>query len=212
MTIPAASGTAKPSSQALTDSGTSGDAASVETDLAEIFRAPPIVPGESEATYRSLYQQVRHAVKPADLIEELWVRDITDLFWETLRLRRFKATLMTIAADQAVQGNESVLPHHYTYAYNWAKDKPATLEEVEEMLAAEGLDAETISAQTLLTRLDDFERIDDLIMKTEARRNAVLREIDRRRAATAERLRNAIEDITDVEIEEAPSVDTPESR
>jgi hypothetical protein len=105
MTKRAASDTAKRPSQSLTTSGTSGEAASVETDLEEIFGAPPIVPGESEANYRSLYQRVRHAVEPADLIEEFWVRDVTDLFWETLRLRRLKAKLMTIAVDRAVQGD-----------------------------------------------------------------------------------------------------------
>jgi hypothetical protein len=209
MTMRAASGTAKRPSQSLTTSGTSGEAASVETDLEEIFGPPPILPGESEATYRSLYQRVRHGVEPTDLIEELWARDVTDLFWETLRLRRLKAKLMTIAAHQAAQGNNDVLPHSYTPADFWP-NKPAPVEEVEEGLAAAGLDGETISAHVLLTRLDDFERLDRLIMQTEARRDAALREIDRRRAA-AERLRDAIEEVTDVEIDEAPSLDTPGS-
>jgi hypothetical protein len=167
----------------------------------KIFGAPPIVPGESEANYRSLYQRVRHAVEPADLIEEFWVRDVTDLFWETLRLRRLRAKLMTIAVDRAVQGGDGIgLPYSYTPTNLWVRKKPTALEKVEERLAAAGLDGETISAQILLTRLDDFERLDHLIMKTEARRNAALREIDRHRGAAAERLRNAIEDVTDVEI------------
>jgi hypothetical protein len=44
-------------------------------------------------------------------------------------------------------------------------------------------------------------------MQTELRPNAALREIDRRRGAAAERLRNATQDVvTDVEIEEVPLV------
>ena len=97
----------------------------------------------------------------------------------------------------------SVLEHQ------WVRRQPKALKTVEQILAAAGLDSEAIWAQTLTVRLDDFERIDRMIMQKEARRNTALREVDRRRAAAAERLRNAIEDVTDVEIEEAPSVETP---
>jgi hypothetical protein len=200
------SGTGKRLSQSLTTSGPSGEAASVETDLEEIFGAPPIVPGESEANYRSLYQQLRHAVEPADPIEELWVRDVTDLYWETQRFRRLKAKLMTVAVDRAVQGEHyHPLPYGNTPTHVWARSEPAALEEVEEKLAAAGLDGVAISAQVLLTRLGDFEQLERMIMQTEARRAAALREIDRRRAAFAERLRDAIEEVA---VDEALSNDT----
>jgi hypothetical protein len=90
-------------------------------------------------------------------------------------------------------------------------DKAATssIENLEQILAAAGLDSEAIWAQTLAVRLDDFERIDRMIMQKEVRRNGARREIDRGRAAAAERLRNAIEDTADMEVEEAPSVATP---
>ena len=90
---------------------------------------------------------------------------------------------------------------------NWARKEPAALEEVAGILAAAGLDDETISAKTLSIKLDTFDRIDRMIMQTELRRNAALREIDRRRGAAAARLRNAIQDVTDVEIEEVPLAD-----
>ena len=38
--------------------------------------------------------RVTTAVVPADIIEEFWVRDVVDLVWEALRLRRLKASLL----------------------------------------------------------------------------------------------------------------------
>jgi hypothetical protein len=209
MTIRA--GTAKRPSQSLPTSGTSGEVGSVGADLEEIVGPPPILPGENEATYRSLYQRIRNAIEPADTIEEILARDVTDLSWEISRLRRLKEKLMTISAHSGLKHllivlkpeDASVLEHQ------WVRRQPKALKTVEQILAAAGLDSEAIWAQTLTVRLDDFERIDRMIMQKEARRNTALREVDRRRAAAAERLRNAIEDVTDVEIEEAPSVETP---
>ena len=41
-------------------------------------------------------------MKPADIFEEVWVRDIVDLSWEVLRLRRLKASLMTATAYEGL--------------------------------------------------------------------------------------------------------------
>ena len=36
------------------------------------------------------------AIKPKDVLEEMWVRDVVDLTWETLRMRRLKAALLIV--------------------------------------------------------------------------------------------------------------------
>jgi hypothetical protein len=46
------------------------------------------------AAYEQLLAQVTAAVESADVIEEFWVRDVVDLTWEALRLRRLKAQLL----------------------------------------------------------------------------------------------------------------------
>lgn len=72
------------------------------------------------------------------------------------------------------------------------------------MLELGGLDEEAINAQTLVINLETFEMIDHSIMQTEARRNAVLREVDRHREALARRLREASATIEDAEFTELP--------
>jgi hypothetical protein len=49
--------------------------------------------------------------------------------------------------------------------------------------------------------LDDIERIDRVIASAEARRNAVLREVDRHRSGLAQTLRSAMEEPEDAEFE-----------
>ena len=39
---------------------------------------------------------------PSDILEQIWVRDVVDLTWETLRLRRLKAQFLTATAHEGL--------------------------------------------------------------------------------------------------------------
>src|SRR5262245_24628779 len=67
-----------------------------------LFGARPLIAGEDAAAYDELVARVTAHVKPADILEELWVRDVVDLFWEALRLRRLKAKVIAAAAPRAL--------------------------------------------------------------------------------------------------------------
>ena len=56
---------------------------------------PPLIEGEDGAAYNQLHGSITAAVKPKDFIEEILARDIADLSWEVLRLRRVKGKLLT---------------------------------------------------------------------------------------------------------------------
>jgi hypothetical protein len=61
-------------------------------------------------------------------------------------------------------------------------------------------------ARTLALKIHEIERIDRMTMAAEARRNAVLREIERHRASFARSLRRTVDDVeeADVKIIAAP--------
>jgi hypothetical protein len=180
------------------------DGSAVEPDLNEIFGPPPILEGEREQSYKDLYRRVRAAIGPIDVIEEIWVRDITDLSWETFRLRRLKAGLLALAAPDGMKTIlQSVrLLHRDRFLRDkWAKADPKTRKEVDKILSDLGLDSEAVMAQTLAIRLDDIERIDHLTMQAETRRNAALREIDRRRGVI-DRLQTILDDAEEAEFEQ----------
>jgi hypothetical protein len=173
-----------------------------EADLDSLLGPPPLLKGEDATAYQTLKIRILSAVKPEDAIEEMWVRDILDLLWETTRLRRLKAKLMNVAAHE---GLKSILRPRVSFLYlddlveGWAQRNPEIVTKVMLILKSAGLDEEDIAAQTLAVECDTFEKIDRMIMQTEARRHVVLREIDRRRDALARRLREVSAQIEDGE-------------
>jgi len=60
-----------------------------------LFGPPPLLEGEDAAAYDELLVRISGAVKPTDIFEEIWIREIVDLVWGAFRLRRLKANLMT---------------------------------------------------------------------------------------------------------------------
>jgi hypothetical protein len=159
------------------------------------FGPAPLTEGEDAAAYDELLLRISAAVRPHDIFEEIWVRDIVDLVWEAFRLRRLKACLMTAGARAALVQELGPLvgwPQAQGLAGSWAARKPGALAEVEEHLTAAGIGLEGVAAEGLCLKLEFIERIDRMIMAAEARRNAALREIDRYRATLGRQLRQAV--------------------
>jgi hypothetical protein len=153
-------------------------------DLASLIGPPALLEGEDGAAYDELTVRFRSAIEPADVIEEIWVRDIVDLVWETIRLRRWKAKIMQAAAHEGLA--RLLTPHVPAVdlrdlVNRWSRRDPVSRKKVDALLKKAGLDQDAIAAQTLAVRLDTFDKIDTLLTKTEARRNLILREVNRHR-------------------------------
>jgi len=162
---------------------------------------PPLIAGEDAAGYDELLARIAGTLQPADMLEQIWVRDVVDLVWEIFRLRRLKSALLTQAAyeglrkvlDQLVNGSS------YALAEKWARRDRAAIKTVDEALASAGLTMEAVRARTLSARIDDVERIDRMTMVAEGRRDSILRELERHRASFAQRLRRVVPDAEDAE-------------
>ena len=169
-----------------------------------LFGPPPLIVGENSADYDELLAHISAAVKPSDVLEEIWVRDVADLVWETFRLRRHKPSLL---AANASKGLKIVLASFMdsdeaeNLAACWLVRQRSAVKEVDKLLASAGLTMDAVMAQTLSTMIDDVERIDRMIMTMEARRNAALREIDRHRGSLGQLLRRAVQQAEDAEFE-----------
>jgi hypothetical protein len=151
-----------------------------------LFCPPQLIAGEDRGAYDELLATVCAMVKPADIIEEIYVRDFVDCEWDVRRYRRLKNALM---AATAYEGLRKVLePISFEgwldLVEAWAARKPEAVEEVDRRLAAAGLTIDAVMAQTLCEHLD-----------AEVRRNAALCEIERHRATLAVRLRQTVQQI-----------------
>jgi hypothetical protein len=183
-----------------------GAVSTPSADLQALLGPPSIIYGEAKDGYDALFARVQASVRPKDIFEEFWVKDVVDLVWWAQRLRRLKDNLLVATTQEAI--TEVMLPligddKALALAHGWAVRKPEFVEKLRSYLRHAELSMDVVMAQALQIRLDDIERIDRMLMNAEARRNAVLREIDRHRAALADALRRAIENVRDAEFTEA---------
>ena len=170
---------------------------------------PPLIEGEQAAAYAALGKRISAAVKPNDIFEEIWVRDFVELEWEMRRWRRLKSNLLTAFTHRGLQEVLDPLTDDYRadeLAKGWVRNEPEVRREVKRILASADLSMDAVMAQTLSLKIDDIERIDRMIMTAGARRDAILREIDRHRATLGQALRGASEHVEEAEFTE---VDAP---
>src|SRR5713101_8083759 len=164
-----------------------------------------LLENEDTAAYEEIFTRISAVVKPADFLEEIWVRDVVALVWEAFRLRRLKTCLMETAAPRGLaRVLSSFLPHTTVneIVAGWAGRDGERVRQVEGLLDQAGLTMEHVIAETLADRIEDIERIDRMIASAEQRRSAMLREVDRHRASLASRLRLAGDEVVQAEFED----------
>jgi len=69
----------------------------------ELLSKRPLIPGEDPTLYDALLARVREAVRPFDIIEHIWVKDIVDLVWEMQRWRRLRAATFAQAHREVLR-------------------------------------------------------------------------------------------------------------
>jgi hypothetical protein len=176
------------------------------------FGPAPLFEGEDAAGYDDLLARVSGAIKPADIIEEIWIRDIVALTWEALRLRRARVALLAATRHDGVRrvlqplcGNSKA----NDLSEKWARREDEAVAAVDRHLATAGLTMDAVMAQTMAREIELVEKMERMIASAEIRRNATLREIERRRSDFAARLRQAARDEDNVSEAEFQVIDAP---
>jgi len=167
-----------------------------------LFGPSPLIEGEDVRQYDEIEARFSATIKPKDFLEEMWTRDVVDLTWEVLRMRRLKAGLLTSVMSEGMEKILQLLlgfPDSYHLSKAWSARDPKAVKAVEELLAAKGQTMELAAARGFEARIEIFERIDRMAMAAEARRNSALRELERHRANLAQALRQASDDVIDAE-------------
>jgi hypothetical protein len=68
-----------------------------------LFDQPQLVGDEDAATYHELLARIRAAVKPVDIIDDMFIADVAALEWEVLRWRRLKTSLIRVRELDALE-------------------------------------------------------------------------------------------------------------
>jgi hypothetical protein len=92
-------------------------------------------------------------------------------------------------------------------AQDYLQRKPGAIKLIDKLLAETGASIDALMAEALPAKFEYIERIDRLITIAETRRNAMLREIDRRRAVLGEALRRQVQEVEGEceEVEKTPA-------
>jgi hypothetical protein len=172
-----------------------------------VFGTPALLEGEDQKEYSAVLAKITEAVKPTDFIEEMWVEDCTYLLWDALRLRRQKAELINANMHRGLQVVlETVCPESTAQELtaDWSVRNKDAIRQINALLKSGNLSMEAVKAQTIVEIIDKIERFERMIMISEGRRNATLREMERRRSSFARAMREAggrIQDAEFVELE-----------
>jgi hypothetical protein len=94
------------------------------------FGPPPLLEGEDAALYDELVGRMWAAVKPVDVIDELYVADVVYLEWEILRWRRLRVALLQVSLHDALQEFLKQWLDYEVYAENFAAALAENLAEI----------------------------------------------------------------------------------
>ena len=145
-----------------------------EQDLAEILQ-DNLAEGETEVDAQSLVHKCAENERDAvDKVNQILdgINLDTDKILERARARK---------AEELAQ--------------EYLQRKPVAIKLIDKLLAGAGSSIDALMVQALPMELDKIERIDRFVTIAETRRNAMLREIDRRRAALSEALRRQVQEV-----------------
>src|SRR5262249_46818690 len=152
------------------------------TQRLTVFGPPLLLEGEDAAAYDQLLARLCAAVKPVDIIDEIFIGDVAALEWEVLKWRRLKWTLMQedilkALKDFLVEQLES------NYALHKKHFKRYLAELLRNNLPTEQADsAETLAAECAPHTDEANEKLDEVLGSIGLEMNTVL---DNARAAKA---------------------------
>jgi hypothetical protein len=120
-----------------------------------LFGPPPLLEGENEKAYDQFLLRISATVQPTDILEEIWVRNYLDLFWEASRLRRLKTSLMTSSAYKALEqllrpliGSRTDPLSFGHLVDGWAAHDASATERVDEILTSVNMTMNDVMAQS----------------------------------------------------------------
>jgi hypothetical protein len=184
--------------------------ARIPAHIRSVWGKPPLLRHEDPEVYWQLAGTIGRDVGPTSIIEWLEVKDVVDLTWDIIRLRQYKSLMVQAGCDEPDDSDEGTGADDETEtdgeletdgesevdaapAGDTESDKDSHEGSEPDLKQAEvDFDpAEGKAVEVFLHQLDNWERIDRLIISAEIRRASVLRELERQRSTWGKRLRKA---------------------
>ena len=161
-----------------------------------------LIEGEDPKLYEELLGRVGAAVEPTDIIDWLLLKDVVAITWEIQRSRRQRETIVRMGRLKAMeQVLEQTIPREgeladsgyrdsqrddrawtiSNIARKWLSGDIEMTGDVVARLEDAGFSLNDIAAQSLTVQANELDRVDNQVQRHEARRDAILQQIERRR-------------------------------
>jgi hypothetical protein len=158
--------------------------------------------GEDSDVYAELYARVEEVVQPQDVMDQMMVTDVTNHFWEQQRYRRCTGTVINTkrraALERILHGaigldevdTETAADTYFEVArleerevtdYSTQVRVPKTRAGVVALMEEHGFVETDIDRAAVETSADALTDLENLAFKHEIRREAIVRELERRR-------------------------------
>jgi hypothetical protein len=174
----------------------------ISDKLRGLFSTPSLMKGEDPHIYAELYAQVEEVVQPQDVWDQMMITDITNHFWEQQRYRRCTGAVINTKRRAALErilhraiglndvDTETVADTYFEVArleerevtdYSTQAPIPKTRAEVVALLEKHDFVETDIDRVAMETSADTLADLENLAFKHEIRREAIVRELERRR-------------------------------
>jgi hypothetical protein len=170
----------------------------ISDGLQRLFTTPSLMKGEDPDVYAQLCARVEEVVQPEDVWDQMLVTDITSHFWEQQRYRRCTGTIINSKRRAALEtilceaiglnsGDAQTVADIYFGLRRLEVDSPDcypipdTPAGVIALLKKHGLGESDIDRVAMEESAEALTALDNLALRHEVRREAIFRELERRR-------------------------------
>ena len=126
-----------------------------------LFGPPPLLEGEDAAAYDQLLARICAAVKPVDIIDEMFIADVVSSEWEVLRLRRLKWSLIRARGLEALEDFLAEKLDYDLYSEHFA-DQLAEILQVN-LPEDQAEDAQTLARKRARNEPDAVDKVNKLL-------------------------------------------------
>jgi hypothetical protein len=135
--------------------------ASAQAPQWRLFGQPSILEGEDAAAYEELRARICAAIKPVDIIEEMFIADIVALQWAVSRWRRLKSSLIRARGLKALKGFLSEQLDYDLYSEHFADDLAEILQD--NLPEDQAEDAQTLARACARNEPDAVDKVNEVL-------------------------------------------------
>ena len=145
-----------------------------------LFGPPPLIEGEDAAAYDQLLARICAAVKPVDIIDEMFIADVVSLEWEVLRLRRLKWSLIRARGLEALEDFLGENLDYDLYSEHFADDLAEILQD--NLPEDQANSAQTLARECARNEADAVDKVKKILDGIGLNMDQVLDDAKRRKA------------------------------